>query len=188
MWSPPLDALGNTVRGVSFSEKFIEKFNFHRFDNLTHLKSKEDPRKHRYDVDKESTISLLYSATTGDVTALRRFHGQGSNMHLFDYDKRTALHLAAAEGHIVCVKFLVEVCEVSPSVKDRWGFTPLVEALRFHHRIVAAFLIEVMKIQWPEDLKYSMKLVEKILKEDVTLAEEISRVKTDEAESDSRDK
>ena len=30
LWSPALDALGNTVRGVNFAEKFIEKFNFHR--------------------------------------------------------------------------------------------------------------------------------------------------------------
>ena len=63
LWSPPLDSLGNTVRGVNFAEvislalvsvatnlslqKFIERFNFHRFDNLVHLSSKIDPRKHR---------------------------------------------------------------------------------------------------------------------------------------------
>merc|ERR1719315_326926 len=39
LWSPPLDGLGNTVRGVTFAEKFIERFNFHRFDNLVHLSS-----------------------------------------------------------------------------------------------------------------------------------------------------
>ena len=33
----------------------------------------------RYDVQKQGTISLLYSATTGDVTALRRFHAQVKN-------------------------------------------------------------------------------------------------------------
>ena len=65
LWSPPLDSLGNSVRGVNFAEvlslvlysslvsyilslqKFIERFNFHRFDNLVHLSSKIDPRKHR---------------------------------------------------------------------------------------------------------------------------------------------
>ena len=36
----------------------------------------------RYDVQKQATVSLLYSATTGDVTALRRFHGQVTQ----DYD------------------------------------------------------------------------------------------------------
>lgn len=47
VWSPPLDNLGNTVRGVAFAEKFINMFNFHRFDNLVYLRSKKDPRKHR---------------------------------------------------------------------------------------------------------------------------------------------
>ena len=37
----------------------------------------------RYDVQKQSTISVLYSATTGDVTALRRLHAQvGWNAYL----------------------------------------------------------------------------------------------------------
>ena len=29
-----------------------------------------------------------------------------------DYDRRTALHLASAEGHIECVRYLVEKCQV----------------------------------------------------------------------------
>ena len=37
---------------------------------------------------------------------------QGVNMNLGDYDGRTALHLAAAEGHIRCVRFLLDVCKV----------------------------------------------------------------------------
>lgn len=40
-------------------------------------------------------------------------------MTLSDYDGRTALHLAAAEGHIDVVKFLLEQCSVSPHPKDR---------------------------------------------------------------------
>ena len=42
----------------------------------------------RYDVQKQATVSLLYSATTGDVTALRRFHGQvqKKNYDHFDND------------------------------------------------------------------------------------------------------
>jgi len=162
LWSPPLDALGNTVRGVSFAEKFIERFNFHRFDNLVHLSSKLDPRKHRYDVQKQSTISLLYSATTGDVTALRRFHAQGLDMSQQDYDKRTALHLASAEGHSDCVQYLVENCKVSLTAKDRWGFTPLIEAHRFHHKKVVNFLVKHMQDFLPDELEYSMKIVEEM--------------------------
>ena len=34
----------------------------------------------RYDTCQQTTTSLMYSATTGDVTALRRLHGGGSDM------------------------------------------------------------------------------------------------------------
>ena len=44
---------------------------------------------------------------------------QGVDMNLFDYDGRTALHIAAAEGHLRCVKFLVETCNVRVNLKDR---------------------------------------------------------------------
>ena len=37
-----------------------------------------------------------------------------------NYDGRTALHLAAAEGHASCVKFLVESCKLNPLAKDRF--------------------------------------------------------------------
>ena len=39
-----------------------------------------------------------------------------------NYDRRTALHLAAAEGHSSCVKFLVDTCHLSPLTKDRFVY------------------------------------------------------------------
>ena len=57
-----------------------------------------------------------------------------------DYDGRTALHIAAAEGHPRCVRFLLEVCGVPYDCQDRWGQTPLSEAIQFKHLQVAAIL------------------------------------------------
>ena len=61
-------------------------------------------------------------------------------MDMGDYDGRTALHLAAAEGHARCVRFLLDVCRVNHDCKDRWGQTPLSEAIQFKHIQVAAIL------------------------------------------------
>ncbi|KAI9535050.1 hypothetical protein NQZ68_007138 [Dissostichus eleginoides] len=57
-----------------------------------------------------------------------------------DYDSRTALHVAAAEGHTEVVCFLLEACKVNPVPRDRWGNTPLEGAVLFGHHDVVAIL------------------------------------------------
>uniref|UniRef100_A0A8D0CJM0 glutaminase n=1 Tax=Scleropages formosus TaxID=113540 RepID=A0A8D0CJM0_SCLFO len=108
-WSPPLDKLGNSVRGIQFCTV-------------------------------KSVINLLFAAYTGDVSALRRFALSSMDMEQRDYDSRTALHVAAAEGHAEVVRFLLEACKVNPEPKDRWGNTPMDEAVHFGHHDVVTLL------------------------------------------------
>ncbi|XP_050724458.1 glutaminase liver isoform, mitochondrial-like isoform X4 [Eriocheir sinensis] len=139
-WSPPLDSLGNSVRGLKFCEELVQVFNFHRYDNLRHAANKKDPRKQKFESRGQKVVSLLFSASAGDVTAMRRYALAGLNMGQSDYDGRTALHLAAAEGHLDIVIFLLEKCHVPPSPKDRWSHTPADDAEEFGHQEVAEYI------------------------------------------------
>jgi len=140
VWSPPLDEIGNSARGVAFCEELVSRFNFHHYDNLIYSHKKKDPRKNRKDNENVRIFNLLFSAYNGELGAMKRFHLSGFNMELQDYDGRTALHLAAAEGHLPIAQYLLEICKVSTSPKDRWGGTPLDEAERGGHEDIAQLI------------------------------------------------
>jgi len=126
VWSPPLDEHGNSVRGVDFSTRMVEKFNFHIFDTIRSEKNskKLDPRINPNEQRNIAIVNVLFAAKAGDLSALQTYYRQGADMGAADYDNRTALHLAAEEGHSRCVKFLVEECKVDFEPLDRWGTTP----------------------------------------------------------------
>ncbi|KAI5106793.1 hypothetical protein C0J45_2431 [Silurus meridionalis] len=153
-WSPPLDKLGNSVRGIQFCTDLVSLFNFHNYDNLRHFAKKLDPRREGGEQRVKSVINLLFAAYTGDVSALRRFALSSVDMEQRDYDSRTALHVAAAEGHVDVVRFLLEACKVNPVPKDRWGKTPLDEATHFgHHEVVT--LLQELSSKYPPVKKIS---------------------------------
>ncbi|KAF3824282.1 hypothetical protein GH733_008567, partial [Mirounga leonina] len=70
-WSPPLDKMGNSVKGIHFCHDLVSLCNFHNYDNLRHFAKKLDPRREGGDQRVKSVINLLFAAYTGDVSALR---------------------------------------------------------------------------------------------------------------------
>ncbi|KAK1150074.1 hypothetical protein AOXY_G34597 [Acipenser oxyrinchus oxyrinchus] len=78
-------------------------------------------------------MNVLLAAYRGDVRSLRRYLLSGADVNSVDYDGRSALHVAASEGHLEVIKFLIENAGADHMATDRWGNTPLQESLRYKH-------------------------------------------------------
>lgn len=130
IWSPRLDELGNSVRGVELCTKLTERFKFHTFDSTLGLKDdRKDPRRGAYESRLAGTMALCLAASEGDLTELRRLVGRGLDANACDYDGRTPLHLACAGGHIETLRFLISI-GVDPNRADRFGNKPIDDARR----------------------------------------------------------
>ncbi|XP_027856564.1 60 kDa lysophospholipase isoform X2 [Xiphophorus couchianus] len=79
------------------------------------------------------------AAKIGDTEALVALKEMGSDLRLGDFDGRTPLHVAACEGHLRLVQYLLNQ-GASVHAKDRYGDTPLCNAVRFRHKEVVRLL------------------------------------------------
>ena len=67
---------------------------------------------------------------------------QGAQFSQSDYDGRTALHVACSEGKTNIVRFLLGNGALVHQ-RDRYGHTPLDDAVRFNHHDVISVLRQV---------------------------------------------
>ena len=74
----------------------------------------------------------IWAASNGDVRTLERLVSQQRDLEAGDYDIRTPLHLASAEGQIEVVKYLLSQ-GVKP-IPDRWGGYPISDARNNNHQ------------------------------------------------------
>ena len=74
---------------------------------------------------------------------LRKLVDDGADVNISNYDVRTPIHIAASEGQLEVVRYLIEElqCQISP--QDRWGNTPLDDARRSGHEETAAYLYRI---------------------------------------------
>lgn len=96
-------------------------------------------------IDENAVSGLLCSAAEAkDAELIALYIKAGAPCDAGDYDKRTALHLAAAEGNSSIVEALLRA-GASSLVKDRWGATPLDEAKREGRRETVKLLETALK-------------------------------------------
>jgi glutaminase len=129
IWSPRLDNIGNSVRGIEIATKLIERYTLHLYDRVSAVGDRIDPRVPLIRSEAVLRNRAVWAASTGDVWTLRQLSEDGIDLNLGDYDNRTALHVAAAEGHLEVVEYLLAIGVELNSV-DRWKQTPLNDAYR----------------------------------------------------------
>ena len=138
-FSPKLDCFGNSVKGIDFLTRLIDKFPFHNFDCLINSTQKTDPRI-RYD-HKIHQIDVINICSEGDLSTLKYIQLNDIDFDKGDYDGRTPLHLACSNGHLDIVKYLIEVCNIKNiEPKDRWDNTPYDDAKRGDFKDIIEYL------------------------------------------------
>ncbi|WIA34734.1 hypothetical protein OEZ86_013043 [Tetradesmus obliquus] len=93
---------------------------------------------------RSALLEACYHGHDCNLPLLRRLLRAGAPVDIGDYDKRTALHISAAEGNAVMVRVLVEEGGADMLVQDRWGNTPLDEARRVGAAQVVDYLTRAL--------------------------------------------
>ena len=83
--------------------------------------------------------TLISAAASGDIDIVKSV-SDVNVLNSADYDGRTALHLACAEGHLEVVSFLVDAT-VNINVRDRFGSTPADEASKLENGAIKERII-----------------------------------------------
>jgi glutaminase len=123
VYSPRLDEMGNSLRGIEFFNTLVQKYRFHIFDTLVSgLEQKKSINKYSDNLHK--TNSIYKCCKTNDhITLKHLLEANGFNINEGDYDGRRPLHIATDEQHYECIQLLVQF-GADPYLEDRWGISP----------------------------------------------------------------
>lgn len=143
-WSPRLDEIGNSARGIAFCREFADRFGFHIFDSSTGAAVARNPAQRGEEMAR--IMQFLFAASEGDLVTLNQLLARRVSVDMPDYDRRRALHVAASEGQVDAVRLLLRH-GARADVRDRWDHTPLDEARRVGNAEIVAMLEEAAAAQ-----------------------------------------
>ena len=134
VFSPKLDELGNSSKGIQFFKELMNTYSFHIYDNILSEKKniilKHDIQNNQFDL-----YTLLMSASIGDLNSIIVLESKGLDLNKYDYDGRTALHLACSEGHLEIVEYLIKK-GVNTEIIDRWDNKPIDDINKYKSNLV----------------------------------------------------
>lgn len=123
-WSPRLDKIGNSCRGIEFCRRLCQKYSVHcnnilRDNDLTKRNFGE-----LYDGWSKDIcgMKLIQAVKENDKNAVILYLSN-ETVNYCDYDNRTALHIAASDKNIPIINLLLEAGG-NMDIKDVWGNSP----------------------------------------------------------------
>ncbi len=121
IWSPPLDKVGNSVRGVELCRRLSHcgSGDYHLF---RHVGKQTKTAYSNPDVAFAILMNKIYDGNIGDV----KEHIINIDVDKADYDGRTPLHIACSQGHEDIVQVLLSR-GAHVHLRDRWGNTAIDE-------------------------------------------------------------
>ena len=147
IFSPRLDQQGNSVRGIEMAKRLTSKYLVHTFDGTMTDTGRLDPKLPIARWLANSCGEAIWAASNGNIRTLESLVSQQRDLQTGDYDIRTPLHLASAEGQLEVVKFLLDH-GVKP-IPDRWGGYPISDARNNNHKKIVD-LFEKLDIKYTE--------------------------------------
>lgn len=89
----------------------------------------------------ESGVLMCKAAFDGRLDDIKRLVDNGVDPNESDYDQRTAMHLAASEGQMDILEYLVGI-KANIMCRDRFNGTPLEDAVRHNFEVRNAPLVQ----------------------------------------------
>eukprot|EP01138_Halocafeteria_seosinensis_P013823 gb/GECG01014115.1/.p1 GENE.gb/GECG01014115.1/~~gb/GECG01014115.1/.p1 ORF type:complete len:1394 (+),score=186.92 gb/GECG01014115.1/:1-4182(+) len=143
IYSPRLNEWGIPPLALKFCEALTARYRINIFDQLVYrdeeldIRADEERVHSNHDLanlSQKARSTLLFfelcsAASEGDAAQVRDTIEDGADVNQCDYDKRTALHIAACDGNAEIARILLEE-GANILARDRWGSTPYDEAAR----------------------------------------------------------
>ena len=89
--------------------ELVNRFTFHNFEIFNGMgRMKMHPTQSKTAIRQKALGQIVFAASVGDISSLVMLRRSGLNLYRCDYDRRTAVHLAAAEGNVDVLRFLIK--------------------------------------------------------------------------------